>query len=193
MVGRLSVQPEKEVRFPWTGGRHPWLDVLIATDTALIGVESKRYEPFRAIKPAEISDKFSKSHYWGDRMKGYERVRDEIRADNGCYGRLDAAQLIKHALALRTAVTKVGGEWKGKRPVLYYLYAEPERWPNGPRIVEADLQAHRDKLQEFASAVDGEEVKFFACTYSELLKTWSECGNPVIVAHSTAVLRRFFS
>ena len=50
-----------------------------------------------------MSDAFLRP-VWGERMKGYERVRDQIRADNGCYGRLDAAQLIKHALALRTAV-----------------------------------------------------------------------------------------
>lgn len=43
----LSVELETEVRFPWPGGKHPWLDVLIETDDALIGIESKRYEPFR--------------------------------------------------------------------------------------------------------------------------------------------------
>ena len=42
-----SLALEKEVRFPWRGGNHPNLDVLITTPSALIGIESKRFEPFR--------------------------------------------------------------------------------------------------------------------------------------------------
>ena len=33
-------EPEVSLRFPWSGGRHPWLDVVIATNGALIGVEA---------------------------------------------------------------------------------------------------------------------------------------------------------
>ena len=36
-----SLHIEKEVRFPWRGGRHPWLDALVVTPAAVIGVESK--------------------------------------------------------------------------------------------------------------------------------------------------------
>jgi hypothetical protein len=46
------VNLEQVVRFPWAGGYHPCLDALIETRSALIGVESKRYEPFRAKQPA---------------------------------------------------------------------------------------------------------------------------------------------
>ena len=42
-----SVALEKTVRFPWGGGRHPVLDVFIVTRSVLIGIESKRFEPFR--------------------------------------------------------------------------------------------------------------------------------------------------
>ena len=42
-----SVQLEGLVRFPWRGGRHPCLDVLINTSVTMVGIESKRYEPFR--------------------------------------------------------------------------------------------------------------------------------------------------
>lgn len=34
-------------RFPWSGGRHPWLDAVVQSPTQLIGIESKRFEPFR--------------------------------------------------------------------------------------------------------------------------------------------------
>jgi hypothetical protein len=46
------------MRFPWAGGRHPWLDVAIETPNWLIGVEAKRYEPFRAQANATFSDAF---------------------------------------------------------------------------------------------------------------------------------------
>ena len=39
------------VRFPWSGGRHPVLDCLVTTPSALIGIESKRFEPFRDKNP----------------------------------------------------------------------------------------------------------------------------------------------
>lgn len=42
-----DVKPEVYVRFPRRGGRHPWLDVLVETRTHLIGIESKRFEPFQ--------------------------------------------------------------------------------------------------------------------------------------------------
>ena len=55
-----SVTLEGVVRFPWAGGKHPCLDALIKTETALIGVESKRYEPFRAKPAASLSDAYDR-------------------------------------------------------------------------------------------------------------------------------------
>jgi hypothetical protein len=37
---------ETTLRLPWPGGEHPCLDAVVETATALIGVESKRFEPF---------------------------------------------------------------------------------------------------------------------------------------------------
>ena len=42
-----SLSLEAEVRFPWHGGRHPVLDYPVVTPSTLIGIESKRFEPFR--------------------------------------------------------------------------------------------------------------------------------------------------
>src|SRR5918999_3208575 len=53
----LSVRLEVEVRFPWRGGR-PWVDVLVETSTALIGIESKRYEPFRRKDDVDFSEAY---------------------------------------------------------------------------------------------------------------------------------------
>lgn len=56
-----TVELEREVRFPWAGGRHPWLDVLVETRDTLIGIESKRFEPFRGHKETSWS-----AAYWCD-------------------------------------------------------------------------------------------------------------------------------
>ena len=49
------------LRFAWSGGRHPCVDAVIQTGAVLIGIESKRYEPFRTKSGAvALSDA-----YWG--------------------------------------------------------------------------------------------------------------------------------
>lgn len=49
------VDVERTMRFPWRGGRHPWLDAAIETADHLIGVECKRFEPFRDTKAVNLS------------------------------------------------------------------------------------------------------------------------------------------
>ena len=89
-------------RFPWSGGRHPWLDAVVWTATQLIGVESKRYEPFRAgAKRASFSVAYDRP-VWGERMNGYSAVRDRLRDGSLGFDHLDATQLVKHAYGLRT-------------------------------------------------------------------------------------------
>ena len=189
-----SLYVEKEVRFPWRGGRHPWLDALVVTPSALIGVESKRFEPYRSGKaPGRFSDAFwiRREHRWGERMEGYQGVRDEIHAIPDTYAHLDAAQLVKHALALRT---RVGAkkQFDGLEPVLFYLYAEPGNWPRNGKPVDDESKAlHRQEITHFAQSVDGDEVRFVAYSYRDLLATWERNENPEIREHARAVVRRF--
>lgn len=149
-----SLYVEQEVRFPWTGGRHPWLDALIVTPSALIGVEAKRFEPFRA-----AGAPFSKAYFrpvWGDRMKGYEEVRDRLNGSDRASAGLDTAQLVKHALGLRTQVSS-GGDFERLKPVLLYLYAEPGTWPRTGRPVDdAAKQLHRQEIRRFTQSVEGD-------------------------------------
>ena len=185
-----SLTLERTVRFPWRGGRHPVPDVLITTPSALIGIESKRFEPFRTKKAPSLSDAYWRL-VWGDRMGGYQRVRDELRRDSGLYAHLDAAQLFKHAFALRTQVNRKG-EHEGMTPVLVYLYAEPEAWPRDGKPISEDVKAqHRQEIQDFARRVEGDEVKFIPCSYRDLLSVWQESETPEVRAHAEAVMRRF--
>jgi hypothetical protein len=177
-----SVRLEKEVRFPWSGGFHPWPDVVVTTASTLLGIESKRYEPFRDSPTAVFSDAFQRS-VW-DRMVGYKQVKDELRKDPERFRHLDACQLVKHALGLRTQA-------KNKRPVLLYLYAEPDRWPDGRPIPLRDIEEHRHEIATFADFVAGDEVAFRAITYRDMLRSW-DCSRRIDVRqHVEAVRRRF--
>jgi hypothetical protein len=185
-----SVGLEVILRFPWSGGRHPCLDAVIVTGDALIGVESKRYEPFRPKSRSELSEAYWR-RVWGSSMRGYERIRDGLRDGSCQFTRLDAAQLVKHAFGLRTAFHS-DANFAGKKPVLFYLYAEPKVWPGTKGAVSIEDRAiHRKEIGQFASMVSEDEVAFRYCSYAELLATWRISTNPVVRSHAIAVVERF--
>jgi hypothetical protein len=176
-----DVRLEAEMRFPWAGGRHPWLDALIETGTHLIGVESKRFEPFRGGRPGSFSDAFRRS-VWGPDMGPYEALRDGLAERRVAFRHLDAVQLVKHALGLRTQALR-----RGLRPVLVYAYAEPRTWPDGRAIAETVRSAHLAEIVSFAHAVAGAEVRFLALSHERLLDGWSAWGMPEVSRHAAAV------
>ena len=121
-------------------------------------------------------------------MKGYERVRDELHENFTC---LNGTQLVKHAFALRTEVHR-DGEHKDQTPILFYLYAEPEHWPEDGMPVDKSKKAkHTEEIREFANAVKGDEVRFISCTYRELLADWKRDERQEIRAHAEALTERF--
>ena len=186
-----SLSLEATVRFPWAGGRHPVLDCLVATRSALIGIECKRYEPFRDNKkPASFSDAYWR-HVWGRRMSGYERVRDLLRKNGRLYSFLDAAQLVKHAFALHSEVYRPEPHY-GLNPILLYVYAEPEFWPGtGRRIIDSAKAQHRDEIARFADFVAGDEVTFLSSSYRHVLEYWLNESDHEIRAHAEAVIKHF--
>lgn len=188
-----SLDIEKEVRFPWRGGKHPWLDSLVTTPSALIGVECKRYEPFggrsRKQRGSEVSEAYWRD-VWGSRMGGYQRIRDKVSRDPNLFARLGAAQLFKHALALRTQVHRAG-KHSGLRPVLYYVYAEPTAWPDGRTVDVAEVDDHRREIELFEREVAGDEVRFVATSYRELLTAWQESNAPGVRNHAEAIIQCF--
>ncbi len=183
----LEVCLEAQMRFPWRGGYHPWLDVGVTTNDALIGIESKRYEPFRDEKTVEFSDAYL-NPVWGPAMGPYERMRDELTSGHRHFMFLNAAQLVKHAFGLRTQAQK-----RGKVGKLVYLYAEPKAYPDGTAIIEADIIAHREEVRTFANsiAIGQSDVEFLSLTYTELLKTWAASAVPQVRVHASAILERF--
>tara|TARA_R110002096_G_scaffold43364_13_gene116808 strand:+ start:3568 stop:4308 length:741 start_codon:yes stop_codon:yes gene_type:complete len=178
-----SVTLEAEMRFPWAGGKHPWLDVAIETDHYLIGIESKRYEPFRPAKNNDFAASYDRP-VWGENMQGYDRLRRTFAGGAHRFAVLDMVQLVKHAYGLRTEAQR-----REKRPVLIYLYAEPANWASGKVVDPLRLAQHRKDIELFARSVESDEVSFAAMTWAELLTLWS--GNPACAPHAARVLERF--
>lgn len=177
------VEIEHCARFPWSGGRHPWLDAWIETDEAVIGVESKRFEPYRDRKEATFSNAFDRP-VWHDQMAPYKALKDALRLQTARFQYLDGAQLVKHALGIATEARR-----KRKKPYLLYLFAEP-RERSGKPISAEIKQEHRTEIARFADATKGAEVKFGAMSYREWLDSWPR-ADLKLVAHRQAVLDHF--
>ena len=119
-------------------------------------------------------------------MRGFERVRDDLRAGAAGFAHLDAAQLVRHAFGLRTAARRAG-----KRPVLLYLHCEPTAWPDGRPVPAAARDRHRLETGDFAAAVAGDEVAFAHVTWKVLLDAWAEADDAGVRSHASAVPGRF--
>ena len=117
-------------------------------------------------------------------MKGYEGMRDRLRSGSEKFVYLDAAQLVKHALGL---VTK-GGRRK-RKPVLFYLFAEPATRKGHP-IAPDEFARHRREIARFAELVAGDEVAFHSASYREWLGSWRLLDRD-IAAHADAILEFF--
>lgn len=177
----IGVEVEYCARFPWRGGKHPWLDAMVETATAIIGVESKRYEPYRDRKRVKLSSAYDRP-VWGDEMHGYERMRDQLRRGDIGFVQLDATQLVKHAFGLITESQR-----RRKRPILLYLFAEP---PSVATKAGELFRRHRDEITRFGTEVAGSAVAFAACSYREWLATWAD-SVPEVQDHGRAVATAF--
>jgi hypothetical protein len=175
-----SVSVEYQMRFPWRGGRHPWLDAAITTRDHIIGVESKRFEPFRDHKAISLSEAYDRD-VWGKHMAAFTAMRDSLRAGTPRFAHLDAAQLVKHAFGLVTE-----GRRLRKGPVLLYLFAEPTH-RGGTAIPPEALARHRAEIAAFADSVAGAEVRFAACSWREWLAVWPGATR----SHADALVAQF--
>jgi hypothetical protein len=167
-------------RFPWSGGKHPWLDAAVISATHLVGIESKRFEPFRDAKAASFSAAYNRP-VWGDQMQRYGAVRDALRLGVLRYRHLDATQLVKHAYGLVTEGRRIG-----RKPMLFYLFAEP--MARGDQTIAAeDHKRHRDEITNFAARVAGDEVSFGSASYRE----WLRGAVGSAANHAAALIARF--
>lgn len=174
----VRVDVERQMRFPWSGGRHPWLDAAFETVTRLVGVESKRLEPFRDHKEAKLSDAYWRD-VWGDGMERWCAVRDRLREEPKAFIHLDAAQLVKHAFGLASEAARIS-----KAPILLYLFAEPT---SGRPVTPEQLARHRAEIAQFAESVEGARVRFVSCSWREWLSGFVSPAKE----HAERVMERF--
>lgn len=178
-----TVDLEVEMRFPWSGGRHPWLDVGLVTHTTLVGVESKRYEPFRPAKQTGFSDVYDRP-VWGPNMARYTALAQGLISGTADFRVLDAVQLVKHAYGIRTRASK-----RALGSVLVYLYAEPAHWSSGKPVDQAAKARHREEVARFGAAVAGDDVVFVPLRWGDLLRQWAQV--PQLSQHVAALRARF--
>ncbi|ABI77449.1 hypothetical protein HNE_2509 [Hyphomonas neptunium ATCC 15444] len=158
------VDVEFQARFPWRGGHHPWLDGVVITKTHLIGIESKRYEPFRDAKKAAFSDAYERPVWEG--LEPYAALKDALRSNELRYQHLDAVQLIKHALGLCTEAKR-----RELQPALFYLYAEPAHLLHSDKGRSA-IARHRAEIAEFSERASSARIQFAAASYNDWIGRW---------------------
>jgi len=160
------------------GGTPPTLDFVVEGDQTVLGVESKCTEVLSE-REATFSDRYESvidtAHKsWS---KEYKRLRDNPHR----YRHLDAAQLVKHYLGLRTAYPK-------RRITLLYLYWRPT---NADAF--APYAIHEAEVEEFARRVADPRLRFLAMTYDELWDQWSKIRQPTWLKAHVKQLRRRYS
>jgi hypothetical protein len=168
-----------EMHLPMRGVRNPRVDALVTTPTTLVGIVSKRYQPFRPAKAVSFSEPFD-ARDWGPGMARFGAMRKALTAGQQTFRQLDAVTLVKQAYALRTQALK-----RARGAVLVYLHAEPQNWASGKPVEPAAILRHRSEVITFARAVKGDDVTFVALTWAELLAQWAK--TPALVAHTAAV------
>ena len=178
-----QVELEVEMHFPWRGGRHPWLDAALTTPTTLVGVEAKRFEPFRPQKTVVFSESYG-SRDWGPGMAAFEAMRVALIEGREAFQTLNAAQLVKHAYGLRTQAIK-----RARGAVLVYLYAEPKVWASGKAVDPARIALHRKEVARFAKTVHGADVTFVPLRWADVLAQWAKDAR--LRGHAAVLAERF--
>ena len=178
-----TVELGVEMQLPMRGVRHPRVDALVTTPTTLVGIVSKRYQPFRPAKAVAFTEPFD-ARDWGPGMARFTAMRQALTEGQQSYRHLDAAQLVKHAYGLRTQGLK-----RARGAVLVYLHAAPATWASGKPVSPEAITRHEAEIADFARAVKGDAVTFVPLRWSDLLAQWS--GVPALAGHAAAVQARF--
>jgi len=174
-----TVELGVEMQLPMRGIRHPRFDAVVTTATTLVGVASKRYQPFRPAKTTAFTEPFD-GRDWGPGMPRYGAMRLALTTGRQRYRHLDAVQLVKQAYGLKTQSVK-----RARGAVLVYLHAAPAQWASGKPVDPAAISRHKSEIADFARAVKGDDVTFIALRWSDLLAEWSK--KPALFAHATAL------
>jgi hypothetical protein len=156
-------------------GTPPNLDVLLQSEETVFGIESKLLEPLTPTAPC-FAESYSRARLprcedvWWSLL---ERVRHSPPSH------LDAAQLIKHYLGLRSKFPD------GMKVFLVYLFWKPL---NAGSIDE--YSRHADDLERFRASVEGATgVRFMSMDYLQLWDSWEKDKN--MAEHARLLKNRY--
>jgi hypothetical protein len=180
-----TVELGVELQLPLRGVRHPRFDAVVTTPTTLVGIVSKRYQPFRPAKAVAFTEPFD-ARDWGPGMARFGAMRQALTSGKQSFRHLDAVTLVKQAYALRTQSVK-----RGRGAALVYLHAAPTHWANGKPVDPKAITRHQAEVADFARAVKGDDVTFVPLRWSDLLAQWAK--QPALAAHATALTGWFGS
>ncbi|MDZ4801798.1 MAG: hypothetical protein SGI92_26880 [Bryobacteraceae bacterium] len=96
----------------------------------------------------------------------YFKLIDSLRANPKAFKRLDAPQLVKHALGLATC-------FPDEQVTLLYLFWEPVNWH-----LFRPFQEHRDEMARFAEVVAGCQIRITCMSYPDLWAAWKGQAKP---------------
>jgi hypothetical protein len=179
-TGFAELRLEEELRiFP--GGKAPNLDCVVWDDTRILAVESKLCEHLAPGHTAEFRESYEREAPFAH--ESWAALYDLLLREPDHFVYLDAAQLLRHYLGLRTQVEKCGDHAR-KRAKLTYLYWEPEDAKAHPACM-----THRDEVAEIRQLASDPVIPFFALSHGELWKSWEGDDQPPWLREHVRLLR----
>lgn len=155
-------------------GTPPNLDVVIESETDIVGIESKLLEPLTQKQP-KFSENYKKlslprcEEQWWQLLESSKSWRPS---------HFDVAQIIKHYLGLRNKYRD------GRQIHLVYIYWQPL---NASGFQEYEM--HQKEIELTASFLDGSEVDFVAMNYHQLWDSWAK--DPMLEIHAGNLKQRY--
>ena len=144
-----------------TGVSEPYLDVLITGGDVVIAIESKFVEPYDDHARSTFSEKYFKSDELWSQFPSLKPLARRFSDTEKGFERLDAAQLLKHAMGLTNRYGASGF-------LLTYVWYELD----GQRAAQ-----HKDEITTFREMI-GDSFEFRAITYQELFFRMAETPEP---------------
>ena len=142
-----------------TGISTPNLDFYLENNETIVGFESKFTEFITTKKPNKNLNKyFNREELKNVVGKEFNSLIGEYSECTEKY-HLDIAQLIKHAIGLIKQAYN-------KKPVLVYIYWQPENWYNFKLF-----QKHNEEINEFGSKIN-KHIEFKSISYPVFWKIY---------------------
>lgn len=167
-----------------TGISKPNIDVfLTCSDGSSISIESKFCEWMDSKKDKSFKERYflgknKRLNRWFEAgLLNCQKIADEIQFGDLTFIRLDATQLLKHALGIANSLNK-----DSQLLYLYYDLEDPTS-----RIGNC----HREEIKKFTDLI-GDELRFSVMTYQQLFRIFKETNFDIDAEYLNYMEERYF-